>query len=37
MTIAGIAPRLAKGAVKSEKLTEECLSQIEALNPKLAT
>lgn len=35
MTIAEIAPRLAKGAVKSEKLTEECLSQIEALNPKL--
>jgi len=35
MTIAAIAPRLARGEVKSEKLTEECLSQIEALNPKL--
>jgi aspartyl-tRNA(Asn)/glutamyl-tRNA(Gln) amidotransferase subunit A len=35
MTIAEIAPRLAKGELRSEKLTEECLSQIEALNPKL--
>jgi len=35
MTIADAAPRLARGEVKSEKLTEECLSQIEALNPKL--
>ena len=35
MTIADVAPRLARGEVKSEKLTEECLSQIEALNPKL--
>jgi aspartyl-tRNA(Asn)/glutamyl-tRNA(Gln) amidotransferase subunit A len=35
MTIADVAPRLASGKVKSEKLTEECLSQIEALNPKL--
>lgn len=35
MTIADVAPRLAKGQVRSEKLTEECLSQIEALNPKL--
>ncbi|MSO63228.1 MAG: amidase, partial [Acidobacteria bacterium] len=35
MTIAEVAPRLARGEVKSEKLTEECLSQIEALNPKL--
>lgn len=35
MTIAEIAPRVAKGEVTSEKLTEECLSQIEALNPKL--
>ena len=35
MTIADAAPRLAKGQLKSEKLTEECLSQIEALNPKL--
>jgi aspartyl-tRNA(Asn)/glutamyl-tRNA(Gln) amidotransferase subunit A len=35
MTIADAAPRLARGQVKSEKLTEECLSQIEALNPKL--
>jgi len=35
MTIAEVAPRLAKGELKSEKLTEDCLSQIEALNPKL--
>ncbi len=35
MTIVDAAPRLARGEVKSEKLTEECLSQIEALNPKL--
>lgn len=35
MSIAEIAPRLARGEVTSEKLTEECLSQIEALNPKL--
>ncbi|MGE0865005.1 MAG: amidase [Vicinamibacterales bacterium] len=35
MTIAGIAPRLARGDVKSEKLTEDCLARIEALNPKL--
>lgn len=35
MTIAETAPRLARGEVKSEKLTEGCLSQIEALNPKL--
>jgi aspartyl-tRNA(Asn)/glutamyl-tRNA(Gln) amidotransferase subunit A len=35
MTIAEIAPRVARGEVTSEKLTEECLSQIEALNPKL--
>lgn len=35
MTIADAAPRLAKGQLKSEKLTEECLSRIEALNPKL--
>ncbi len=35
MTIADVAPRLARGEVKSEKLTEDCLSQIEALNPKL--
>jgi len=35
MSIVEIAPRLARGEVTSEKLTEECLSQIEALNPKL--
>lgn len=35
MTITGVAPRLATGEVKSEKLTEDCLAQIEALNPKL--
>jgi aspartyl-tRNA(Asn)/glutamyl-tRNA(Gln) amidotransferase subunit A len=35
MTIAEVAPRVARGEVTSEKLTEECLSKIEALNPKL--
>jgi len=35
MSIADVAPRLATGEVKSEKLTEDCLSRIEALNPKL--
>ena len=35
MTIADAAPRLAKGALKSEKLTEDCLSKIEELNAKL--
>ena len=35
MTIAEVAPRVASGAVKAEKLTEDCLSAIERLNPKL--
>ena len=35
MTIADAAPRLAKGELKSEKLTEDCLSKIEQLNAKL--
>jgi aspartyl-tRNA(Asn)/glutamyl-tRNA(Gln) amidotransferase subunit A len=35
VTIADVAPRLAKGQLKSEKLTEDCLSKIEELNPKL--
>lgn len=35
MTISEIAPRVATGKVTSEKLTEECLSKIEELNPKL--
>jgi aspartyl-tRNA(Asn)/glutamyl-tRNA(Gln) amidotransferase subunit A len=35
MTIAEVGPRVASGAVKSEKLTEDCLSAIERLNPKL--
>lgn len=35
MTIAEVAPRVAAGKVTSEKLTEDCLSKIEALNPKL--
>ena len=35
MTIAEVAPRVASGVVKSEKLTEDCLSAIERLNPKL--
>lgn len=35
MTIAEVAPRVAAGKLRSEKLTEDCLSKIEALNPKL--
>ena len=35
MTIADAAPRLAKGELKSEKLTEQCLAKIEQLNAKL--
>src|SRR5688500_3484274 len=35
MTIAEVAPQIAKGTVRSEKLTEQCLAQIDALNPKL--
>ena len=35
MTIADAAPRLANGKLKSEKLTEDCLSKIEELNSKL--
>ena len=34
-TISEATDRLARGKVTSEKLTEECLSKIEALNPKL--
>jgi aspartyl-tRNA(Asn)/glutamyl-tRNA(Gln) amidotransferase subunit A len=34
-TISEVAPRVAAGKVTSEKLTEECLAQIESLNPKL--
>ena len=35
MTITEVAPRVAAGKLRSEKLTEDCLSKIEALNPKL--
>ena len=35
ITIADAGPRIARGELKSETLTEQCLSQIEALNPKL--
>jgi aspartyl-tRNA(Asn)/glutamyl-tRNA(Gln) amidotransferase subunit A len=35
MTISDVAPKLAAGQLKSEKLTEDCLSAIERLNPKL--
>ena len=33
--ISDVAPKLAKGAIKSEKLTEECLAKIASLNPTL--
>jgi aspartyl-tRNA(Asn)/glutamyl-tRNA(Gln) amidotransferase subunit A len=35
MTISEIAPRVAIGKVKSEKLTEDCLAKIAELNPTL--
>ena len=35
MTIADAAPRLARGELKSERLTEECLDRIRDLNPTL--
>lgn len=35
MTIADAAPRIARGELRAEKLTEECLSRIETLNPRL--
>jgi aspartyl-tRNA(Asn)/glutamyl-tRNA(Gln) amidotransferase subunit A len=34
-TISELAPQVAAGRIKSEKLTEECLGKIEELNPKL--
>src|SRR5262245_29937936 len=34
-TITDMAPRMARGEVRSEKLTEEALARIAALNPKL--
>jgi aspartyl-tRNA(Asn)/glutamyl-tRNA(Gln) amidotransferase subunit A len=34
-TISEVAARVKRGEVKSEKLTEQCLAQIEELNPKL--
>lgn len=33
--ISSVAPRLAKGEIKAEKLTEDCLAKIAELNPKL--
>ena len=35
MTISEVAPGVASGKIKSEKLTEDCLSKIADLNPKL--
>ena len=35
MTIEDAAPLIARGKLRAEKLTEECLEKIEALNPKL--
>jgi aspartyl-tRNA(Asn)/glutamyl-tRNA(Gln) amidotransferase subunit A len=35
ITISEIAPAVAAGKVKSEKLTEDCLAKIAELNPKL--
>lgn len=35
MTISEITGRIARGELKSERLTEECLARIAALNPKL--
>jgi aspartyl-tRNA(Asn)/glutamyl-tRNA(Gln) amidotransferase subunit A len=35
MTIAEIAPKIAAGKIKSEKITENCLATIADLNPKL--
>ena len=34
-TISSVAPRVARGEIKSEKLTEDCLSKIASLNPTL--
>ncbi len=34
-TIADTAPRVARGEIRSERITEECLTQIAALNPRL--
>lgn len=34
-TISEVTPRVGAGAITSEKLTENCLSAIQALNPKL--
>ena len=35
LTISALAPRLSSGELRSERLTEEALSTIETLNPKL--
>jgi aspartyl-tRNA(Asn)/glutamyl-tRNA(Gln) amidotransferase subunit A len=35
VTIAEVSPRIARGELKSETVTEQCLTAIEALNPKL--
>lgn len=34
-TIAALAPRVARGEIRSERLTEECLATITRLNPSL--
>lgn len=35
LTITDIAPRVGRGELRSERLTEECLAQIGSLNPRL--
>jgi aspartyl-tRNA(Asn)/glutamyl-tRNA(Gln) amidotransferase subunit A len=35
VTITDVAPEVASGKIKSEKLTEDCLAKIAELNPKL--
>jgi aspartyl-tRNA(Asn)/glutamyl-tRNA(Gln) amidotransferase subunit A len=35
LTISSVTARVAAGELKSERLTEDCLAKIEALNPKL--
>ena len=35
MTISEVTARVARGDITSQKLTEQCLAKIEALNPKL--
>ena len=35
LTISSVAPRVGKGELKSERLTEDCLARIASLNPTL--